>query len=169
MNKRRWIHAAILLIVCLSVLLDQGMKWLVVNIIMQPPDVIPLLPFLNLRLGFNTGVSFGLFNELFADAPVLLASLMFLIVGGLAFWAWRAQTWTELIGLSLVIGGALGNIIDRLRLGAVVDFLDLHAAGWHWPTFNTADIGITAGAALLLLSSLSNQRLIEESAGAPLR
>jgi signal peptidase II len=54
-------------------------------------------------------------------------------------------------GLALVLGGALGNLVDRLRLGHVVDFVDLHAAGWHWPAFNVADSGITVGAAILIL------------------
>jgi len=125
-----------------------------------------VLPFFNLRLGFNTGVSFGLFNETFADAPALLAGLMLVIVVMLAIWALRAQTFTEALGLGLVISGALGNIIDRLRIGAVIDFLDLHAAGWHWPTFNTADIAIVTGAVLLMFGGLFDRRPEEESAGA---
>jgi signal peptidase II len=61
-------------------------------------------------------------------------------------------------GLALILGGALGNLIDRLRLGHVVDFLDLHAAGWHWPAFNVADSAITVGAALLIVDGFRSQR-----------
>ena len=57
-------------------------------------------------------------------------------------------------GLSLILGGAIGNLWDRIALGHVVDFLDFHAAGWHWPAFNVADSGITVGAALLILDSM---------------
>jgi signal peptidase II len=67
-------------------------------------------------------------------------------------------------GLALILGGALGNLVDRLRFGQVVDFLDFHAAGWHWPAFNVADSAITLGAALLILDGL---RRHEKRAGAP--
>jgi len=166
MSTHRSLRLTVLWTALLGFAVDQGTKWLIMNVVMQPPTVIPVLPFFNLRLGFNTGVSFGLFNETFADAPALLAGLMLVIVVMLAIWALRAQTFTEALGLGLVISGALGNIIDRLRIGAVIDFLDLHAAGWHWPTFNTADIAIVTGAVLLMFGGLFDRRPEEESAGA---
>ena len=166
MSIHRSLRLTVLWTALLGLAVDQGTKWLIMNVVMQPPTVIPVLPFFNLRLGFNTGVSFGLFNETFADAPALLAGLMLLIVVMLAIWALRAQIFTEALGLGLVISGALGNIIDRFRIGAVIDFLDLHAGGWHWPTFNTADIAIVAGAVLLMFGGLFDRRPEEESAGA---
>jgi len=166
MSTHKSLRLTVLWAALLGLAADQGTKWLIMNVVMQPPTVIPVLPFFNLRLGFNTGVSFGLFNETFADAPALLAGLMLVIVVMLAIWALRAQTFTEALGLGLVISGALGNIIDRLRIGAVIDFLDLHAAGWHWPTFNTADIAIVTGAVLLMFGGLFDRRPEEESAGA---
>jgi signal peptidase II len=63
-------------------------------------------------------------------------------------------------GLALVLGGALGNLIDRLRIGCVVDFLDFHAAGWHWPAFNVADSAITVGAVLLILDSFVSREKV---------
>ena len=63
-----------------------------------------------------------------------------------------AKRWQEALPLALILGGALGNVIDRLRIGAVVDFLDLHYGGYHWPAFNVADMAISAGAIIILLS-----------------
>ncbi len=141
-------------IMLLAFLVDQGSKWLILHHIMQPPQVIDLLPFLNLRLGFNTGVSFGLFQDVFDEWPLALAGAKLVIVGGLIIWAMLSEQAAERIGLSLIAGGALGNIVDRWRQGAVTDFLDLHWRGWHWPTFNMADVAITAGAALIMLSAI---------------
>ena len=70
---------------------------------------------------------------------------------------WQAQETFLSIALALVIGGAIGNVIDRIRFGAVVDFLDVHAVGWHWPAFNVADSAITLGVILLILDSLKSK------------
>lgn len=146
------------------VLADQAAKWLILEQVMQPPRAIPLTSFLSLTLGFNTGVSFGMFGETFAQSPYLLSGLMALIVAFLCLMIWRTSSAREAAAYGLIIGGALGNIVDRLRLGAVVDFIDLHYAGWRWPTFNTADIAIFCGAALLLLGSAGRNRRPERGA-----
>jgi len=137
-------------VAALAVILDQASKELMLVHVLNPPAVIPVTPFLNLRLGFNTGVSFGFLGDGLAG-PWLLSGLAMAVVAGLAVWAVRADSRTEAVALGAIIGGAIGNVIDRLRQGAVTDFLDLHAFGWHWPTFNVADIGITGGVGLLLL------------------
>ncbi len=116
---------------------------------------IVLLPVLNLRLGFNTGVTFGLFRDSAADAVWLLVAAMLLVVAFLGWWLWRAASRLEALGLGLLIGGATGNILDRLARGAVTDFVDLHYSGWHWPTFNMADVAIVCGAGLLVLDGLA--------------
>jgi signal peptidase II len=72
----------------------------------------------------------------------------------LAVWLWRALRSIPAAALGLVIGGALGNVVDRIRFGAVFDFLDVHVAGWHWPAFNVADSAISVGVAVLLIDSL---------------
>ena len=110
----------------------------------------PVLPFFDLRLSFNQGVSFSMFAETFAGRPLLLAGITLVIVALFAFLLIRSTARWEAIALGLIIGGALGNALDRIRLGAVVDFLDFHVSGWHWPAFNLADTAIAVGVMLLL-------------------
>jgi signal peptidase II len=88
--------------------------------------------------------------------PWLLLGFALAVAGGLGVWLMRARNRWLGAGLGLVIGGAIGNAIDRVRLGAVVDFLDVHAAGYHWPAFNVADSAITVGVLLLLFDSLKS-------------
>lgn len=128
-------------------------KWLIVNIVMVPPRTIEIAPFFNLTLGFNSGVSFGMFRELFVDRPLLLAGIKMAIVTGLLVWAIRTAKPSETISLGLIAGGATGNVLDRIRQGAVTDFLDFHVGGWHWPAFNMADTMITIGVVLLIAGS----------------
>lgn len=134
--------------------LDQASKWLMLEVVLNPPRLIELTPFLNLRLGFNTGVSFGLFRETLEAWPGLLGLFKFAAGFGLLAWAMFAGHQLERIGLALMAGGAFGNAIDRWRQGAVTDFLDLHWGDWHWPTFNGADIALTFGVMLMLLAAL---------------
>ncbi|HEV2507918.1 signal peptidase II [Bosea sp. (in: a-proteobacteria)] len=134
--------------------LDQASKRLMLEIVLNPPELIELTPFLNLRLGFNTGVSFGLFRDTLEAWPGLLGLFKFGAGFGLLAWATLVGHRLERIGLSLMAGGAFGNAIDRWRQGAVTDFLDLHWGEWHWPTFNGADIALTFGVVLMLLAAL---------------
>lgn len=134
--------------------LDQASKWLMLAVVLDPPRVIELAPFLNLRLGFNTGISFGLFRDTLERWPEALGLFKFLVGLGFIIWAALSRHRLERIGLALIAGGAFGNAIDRWRQGAVTDFIDLHWGGWHWPTFNGADIAITLGVVLMLLASL---------------
>lgn len=137
-----------------AVLIDQTTKAWALDALWPPYSPgIPVLPGFDLRLGFNIGVTFGLFAQSAAGAVWLLVAVTFAVVVALAVWLWRTHLRLEAFGLGLVIGGACGNIVDRLRLGAVVDFLDLHYAGWHWPTFNLADVAIVCGVAALLLAA----------------
>jgi len=133
---------------------DQATKaWALAALWPPYSDGIALLPVLNLRLGFNTGVTFGMFRESAADAVWLLVAIKLAIVAWLLLWLRRAASRTEATAIGLIIGGALGNILDRLRIGAVTDFIDAHYGGWHWPTFNMADVAIVCGVTLLLLTS----------------
>ncbi len=134
--------------------LDQATKWWIVEVVMVPPREIPVLPVFNLVLGWNRGISFGLFNWDSDLGAWLFTGLALAIVCALVAWMRRAEgRWTAAT-LGLIVGGALGNVVDRLRYGAVADFLDFHLAGYHWPAFNVADAGITVGAAVLILESL---------------
>ncbi|WP_051341043.1 signal peptidase II [Azospirillum halopraeferens] len=145
----------------LTVIADQSSKWVILAHVMDPPRVVDVTPFFNLTLGFNRGVSFGLLGD-GAAGPWLLSSLALAIVALLGVWASRTTSRAESGALGAVIGGAVGNVVDRVRQGAVTDFLDLHAFGWHWPTFNVADIGITGGVAMLLLHGWRHGRRTPE-------
>jgi len=134
--------------------LDQATKWWIVDAFMQPPRIIPVAPFFNIVLAWNRGVSFGMFDSDSALTAWILSGLALAIVLALAVWLRRAERLSVAAALGMVIGGALGNVADRLQYGAVRDFLDFHAAGYHWPAFNVADACITVGAAVLVLDSL---------------
>lgn len=115
---------------------------------------IEVLPVFNLVLAFNRGVSFGLLSSASPLAPYLLVVLGLLIVAFLGVWLWRTESQLESVALGAVIGGAVANIVDRARDGAVTDFLDFHLGQYHWPAFNLADVAIVGGALLLVVSSL---------------
>ena len=140
-----------------TVVLDQLSKWWILTDLMVPPRRIPLASFLDLVLVYNRGVSFGMFGAAPHWMRWVLTGLALAVAAGLGAWLMRTQDRMLAVGLGLVIGGAIGNVIDRLRFGAVVDFLDFHVAGWHWPAFNVADSAITVGVALLLLDALKSQ------------
>jgi signal peptidase II len=114
-------------------------------------DPSSLGPFLNLTLQMNRGISFSLFARDSALAQVALLALTLAVVGLLTWWLFRSRSVLPAAGLGLIIGGALGNAIDRLAHGAVVDYLDLHALGRHFFVFNIADVAINVGVALLIL------------------
>ena len=132
--------------------LDQWVKWYVVTQLMQPPRAIPLTDWLNLVMAWNHGISFGLFS---GDAvPYALIGVALAVVGVLVVWLIRDPRASAAVWLGLVIGGAVGNVIDRVRLGAVADFIDVHVGAWHWPAFNVADSAITLGVTLILIYGL---------------
>ena len=128
---------------------------------MQPPRLIPVTPFFNLTLGFNEGASFGMLGGLMQGRPRAMIALTGLITVLIGVWALRAKTRSGRVGLSLIFGGALGNIVDRIRQGAVADFLDFYWKDWHWPTFNMADVTIFIGAMLIMSATLPLRRKTE--------
>jgi signal peptidase II len=143
-----------LAIAALIVVLDQLTKWWILERIMLPPRLIEVTPFFNLVLTWNRGVSFGMFNT---DSPLnvwLLPLVAIVIIVMLVAWLSRAERPILVVALGAVIGGAIGNLIDRIRFGAVADFLDVHAFGYHWPAFNIADSAITIGVAVLIFNSV---------------
>lgn len=152
---KRWGIVAALV----ALVVDQASKqWALAALWPPYSPGLTMLPFLNFRLGFNTGVTFGMFRDSAAQAVWVLVLLKLGIVAWLLAWLWRTRLRLEAVALGLVIGGALGNVLDRVRLGAVTDFVDLHYAGWHWPTFNLADTAIVSGVVGLLLVSLRTGR-----------
>lgn len=134
------------------VVLDQWTKALVLGSL-RLYERVEILPFFNLTLAYNRGAAFSFlagesgWQRWFFIAIALVVTVVLLV------WLARAKLAERLLGLALalVLGGALGNVWDRIVLGHVVDFLDFHAAGWHFPAFNVADSAITLGAGLLIL------------------
>jgi signal peptidase II len=110
--------------------------------------------FFNFVLTGNRGMSFGLFNNNAAMNTIVFTILATVIVIALIVWMRRAKTQLMRFALGLVIGGAIGNVIDRIYRGAVVDFLDFHLGDWHWFAFNVADAGICIGVVALLIDGL---------------
>ena len=120
-----------------------------------PGERLPLAPFFNLVLVYNKGAAFSfLAGAAGWQTPLLVAFALGAAVIVSVLILRRAREKLLGTGLAFILGGALGNVIDRLRFGQVVDFLDLHAAGYHWPAFNVADSAITVGAVLLILEGL---------------
>jgi signal peptidase II len=145
----RW--ALIFIAVLISA--DQLLKQYMLSLVFEPPRVIEVTGFFNIVPVWNRGVSFGMLGDS-GTSRWILVGLAFVIVVMLVVWLFRAGSVVVLFALVLVIGGALSNVIDRVVFGAVVDFMDIHAFGWHWPAFNLADMSIVAGTALLLYDSL---------------
>jgi len=145
----RWFAIAAAIVVA-----DQLAKWAVLGSF-APGERRVLTGFFNLVLVLNKGAAFSFL----ADAPGWQTPLLvvFSLVAAVIVSALLLRSPARAMscaGLALILGGALGNVIDRLRFGQVVDFLDFHALGWHWPAFNLADSAITVGAALLILEGV---------------
>jgi signal peptidase II len=148
-----------LLIAAGTLVLDQATKLaMLVYLIEGFRPTVRILPFFDLVVVWNYGVSFGMFNTGSSSSAFLFAALAFAIVLGLVWWMRNAENRTVVLALGLVVGGAIGNVVDRLRFGAVFDFIDIHVAGWHWPAFNVADSGITIGVAVLFYDAFIGSR-----------
>ncbi|MDX1484651.1 MAG: signal peptidase II [Alphaproteobacteria bacterium] len=134
-------------------ILDQASKWWIVNELMAPPRVIEVTPFFNIVMVWNRGITFGLFGDASEAGRWVLTVVSLAIVAVLSVWMLRVNRPWVASALGAVIGGAIGNVIDRLYYGAVADFLDFHLGDWHWPAFNIADSAIVVGVAILMLDA----------------
>lgn len=141
-------------------ILDQLTKAAVLAHFAGPPfgDRETITSFFNLALTYNRGISFGLFNDGAGLNALVFSLAAAAIIALLLFWLSRAASPLLAVAIGLIIGGAVGNVIDRLRLGAVVDFLDFHVGSLHWPAFNLADSAICIGVAAMLLEGLVLRR-----------
>ena len=150
-------------------LADQLVKWLILERF-APGERLELTGFLNLVLVFNKGAAFSfLAREAGWQTPLLVAFAL-AAAAVVSFLIFRnPQKKLLCAGLAAILGGALGNLVDRLRFGHVVDFVDFHALGWHFPAFNVADSAITIGAALLILEGFLSDKTpqAEQSRPAP--
>ncbi len=134
---------------------DQGSKaWVAHGLHLPELGSVRLLPVLNLTWVENRGITFGLLNGVGSLGPVLLTLVALAVVVALGVWLWRAERALAAVALGAVAGGAVGNIIDRLRFGYVVDFIHAHAWGWSWYVFNLADAAIVCGVATLVLDGM---------------
>ena len=133
------------------VVLDQLTKWLIRDVVLDTARYIEVTGFFNIVEVWNRGVSFGLFASDSPWTPYLLSALAIAISIVLIVWLRKADTTFLALALGFVIGGAIGNVFDRFIWGRVYDFLDFHAAGYHWPAFNVADAAISVGVGLILL------------------
>ncbi len=180
-QKRRffWFSFAFMIM-----LLDQLTKWAIMEHVIRPflhgnnglgfidwyinqPSVIsftqiPVTSFFNIVMAWNTGVSFSLMNDMGAYGYLILIFIAMIIVTIFVTMLWKSDNKVNNLCYALVIGGALGNVIDRARFGAVIDFLDFHINDYHWPAFNLADMSIVSGIILLIGSSLFFERKTRE-------
>ena len=164
-----------IILIILFFVTDQFSKWVMTEIIIRPslygdigvsrtlwewladaPARLPftsieILPFFNIVMVWNQGISFGLFNGGQNYGVFLLIVLALIIIAIFSVWLFRCSSRLQLLGIAMVIGGALGNIMDRVRFGAVVDFMDVHMMDYHWPSFNISDSCISIGVFLLII------------------
>ena len=140
------------------VVLDQLTKWLIRDVVLDTARYIEVTGFFNIVEVWNRGVSFGLFASDSPWTPYLLSALAIAISIVLIVWLRKAETTFLALALGFVIGGAIGNVFDRFIWGRVYDFLDFHAAGYHWPAFNVADAAISVGVGLILLDGFIAKR-----------
>jgi len=150
---KRWLMLSVLVVVC-----DQLSKFAIRHLLLRGEGV-EVAPFFNLLLTYNRGAAFSFL------AGAAGWQRGFFIVLALAASIWivyllhkHSRQTMFCVALSLILGGAVGNLIDRIWIGEVVDFLDFHAGSWHWPAFNLADSAITCGAALLIWDGFRPRR-----------
>lgn len=125
---------------------------------LAPHVSVPVFPCFNLYLTFNRGVSFSLFSAQSAKGVWLLVTMTSVISALIIYFIQKETQTLSRIGLAMVLGGAIGNLIDRIRFGAVVDFLDFYLGTYHWPAFNIADSAICIGAGLLLFQYMRREK-----------
>ncbi len=147
---------------------DQVSKWWVVDALQQPGvGVIEILPVLDLVLLRNAGITFGLFRADSTAGSAVLTIAALGVIGGIVTWLIRADRWLMAVALGAIAGGAVGNVIDRVRYGAVVDFIHAHAFGHSWYVFNVADAAIVCGVATLVLDGLRGKHAERLAADPP--
>ena len=152
-GAHRWLGYGI---AAATLILDQIAKWLIIGPVALPErSLITITSFFDLRWVENYGVSMGFLIAGSDRERWMLVAITGLIAAGVCVWIWREKGRLDAAALGLVLGGALGNIADRTRLGYVADFLDLHIGGWHpFLVFNVADAAITIGVLLLVVRAL---------------
>lgn len=149
-----------LIVAVIVVIVDQWTKTAVRTAFagMPPGHRIPVTGFFDLVFTRNSGISFGLFNNGAAANPLVFTLIAAAVIALLIWWLSRAETGFLSVCIGLIIGGATGNVLDRLIDVGVVDFLDFHIGAWHWPAFNVADSAICIGVVAMLLEGVWSRR-----------
>lgn len=143
---------------------DQASKYWILNGLDLPAlGSVAVLPVLNFTMVWNHGVTFGLLTSHGPRAPYFLGAVALAVVVALGVWLSRAGNLWVALGIGAIAGGAIGNVLDRLRYGAVVDFIHAHAWGYSWYVFNVADAAIVCGVAALMIETLLPRRLAQAS------
>ncbi len=158
-SGQRWIWLAALVL-----LLDQLTKLVVINRLTPYVDVIAVTGFFNLVHVHNTGAAFSLF----ADQPGWQRGFFVgvaLLASGIILYLLRKTAGRRVFSaaLALILGGAIGNVFDRISYGHVIDFLDVYVGAWHWPAFNVADAAITLGASMLIFDGMRKPHIDENA------
>lgn len=149
-------YGLFLVFVAVLIAVDQWTKMIAYSRLLgQPP--IDVLPMLQWALVFNRGAAFGFLGNAGGVQHYLFSGLAIIVSGVLLVWLWREVGRNLLLswGLALILAGAIGNLIDRLRFQYVIDFINLHYGGWYFPAFNIADMAITFGAILFLMDAFN--------------
>lgn len=154
MKKWHWFALSILIVVC-----DQASKYWA-GVVLIPYKPLPIFPMLNFTLAFNTGAAFSFLNGAGGWHRWFFAGFSLVMSVGLIIWLYRISRHDFLLsaGISLILGGAVGNLIDRAFYGYVVDFIDVYYKNHHFATFNIADSAICIGAALFILDVFLNRK-----------
>ena len=149
--------ALITLVSTLVMVLDYVTKRIIVAKL-APYDSIQILPFLNIVYVENKGAAFGMFANLGNN---FFIAISFIALASILFYMSKTPKGLELFSISLIFGGAVGNLIDRIMLGKVIDFIDFYVGTWHWPAFNVADSALTVGIILFIISTLMQTRRVD--------
>ena len=145
-----------LILMIIIILLDQYTKINILKYMLNHSEEINLLPFLNFTLVFNSGVAFGIFKSFGQIVPHVFSIIAVTFGIGLITWAFFNKK--HYFAMTFISAGALGNAIDRIRLGVVIDFIDVFWKNLHWPAFNIADISICLGACIFLYGELNKNK-----------
>ncbi len=157
--KKRASGLRFLWLTALLIALDQVTKQWVISVF-DLYESIEVMPYLNLTYVRNTGAAFSFLSDQGGWQRWLFTGLALLVSVVLLVWLRRNPVglWRQNLAFSLILAGAIGNVIDRIMYGYVIDFLDVYVNDWHWPAFNVADMAITIGAVLMLLEAFFEQR-----------
>ncbi|QEY62746.1 signal peptidase II [Metapseudomonas lalkuanensis] len=158
MDSRVWSKSGFLLVSLIVIVVDQLTKYMA-DASLEFGRAVAVLPFFDLQLSYNTGAAFGMLGDAGGWQRILFAAIALVVIAALLVWIIRQSNdrFIHVLGLALVLGGAAGNLIDRVVFGHVIDFVLLHWQGRGFPNFNFADVAINVGALMVLLGSLGSR------------